>query len=230
MTKNYLPQTDPERVTWFNNFALKLPTHATVLGVAASEVTTIQHDAAMLDHLIAKRLPALRSAQQQQTAYKNLIADGPLGAPVADPPALPALSASPVTVPPGVLPRLRALVQRIKNTTSYTEVIGVDLGIIGADTSTSETPKPTFKTVAQPGHEVRLDWVKGRLDGVMIQGRRPGEATWTDLGVDHFSPFVDTRKPADPAHPEAREYRLRYLSRDEPTGDWSDVVTISTHT
>jgi hypothetical protein len=230
MMKNYLPQTDAERVTWLNNFASKLPAHATALGLAAAEVTSVQHDAAMLDHLISRRLPALRTTQQHQTAYKNLIAEGPLGAPVADPPALPALTAPPVTVPPGVLPRLRALVQRIKNTASYTEVIGADLGVLGADTASGETPKPAFKALAQPGHEVRLDWVKGRLDGVMIQGRRPGEAAWTDLGVDHFSPFVDTRKPADPAHPEAREYRLRYLSRDEPTGDWSDVVTASTTT
>lgn len=228
MAKNYLPQTDTARVTWLNNFASKLPSHATALGLPAAEVTAAQHDAAMFDHLIGRRLPALRSTQQQQTAYKNLIADGPLGAPIADPPALPALPAPPVTVPPGVLPRLRALVQRIKNTASYTEVIGLDLGIIGADTSSDETPKPTAKAVAHPGHDVRLDWVKDRFDGVMIQGRRPGEAAWTDLGVDHFSPFVDTRKPADPTQPEAREFRFRYLVRDEPVGDWSDVITIST--
>jgi hypothetical protein len=228
MAKNYLPQSDPERVTWFNNFAGKLPTHAAVLGVAAADVKTAQEDAAMFDHLISKRLPALRTAQQQQTAYKNLIADGPPGAPGSDPPALPALTAAPTTVAPGVLPRLRALVQRIKNTGSYTEVIGADLGIIGAETPTGETPKPTFKAVAQPGHEVRLDWVKGRLDGVMIQGRKPGEAGWTDLGLDHYSPFVDTRKPTDPTHPELREYRMRGLLRDEAVGDWSDVVSIGT--
>lgn len=226
--KNYLPQNDLARVTWLNNFASKLPAHAKVLGVTADDVTATQHDAAMLDHLISRRLPALRGAQQQQTAYKNLIADGPLGSPTADPPALPDLAAPPVTVPPGVLPRLRALVQRIKNTASYTEVIGLDLGIIGTDTTSNETPKPTFKAAAHPGHDVRLDWVKDRFDGVMIQGRRPGEAAWTDLGVDHFSPFVDTRKPVDPVHPEAREFRLRYLVRDEPVGDWSDAVTIST--
>jgi hypothetical protein len=230
MAKNYLPQTDPERVTWFNNFASKLPVHATVLGLTGAEVKAVQDDAAMVDHLIGKRLPALRTAQQQQTAYKNLIVDGPLGTSVSDPPALPTLTAAPNAVAPGVLPRVRSLVQRIKNTASYTDVIGADLGIVGAETPTGDTPKPTFKAVALPGHEVRLDWVKGRLDGVTIQGRKPGEAAWTDLGVDHYSPFVDTRKPADPTHPEIREYRMRYLSRDEPTGDWSNVATVSTLT
>jgi hypothetical protein len=230
MAKNYLPQTDAERTTWFNNFAGKLPVHATVLGVSSADVKAAQEDAAMLDHLIGKRLPALRTAQQQQTAYKNLIVDGPLGSPGSDPPALPVLPPPPNTVAPGALPRLRALVQRIKNTASYTEAIGADLGIVGAEVPTGDTPKPTFKAVAQPGHDVRLDWVKGRFDGVMIQGRKPGDAAWTDLGVDNFSPFVDTRKPADPTKPEAREYRLRYLSRDEPTGDWSDVVAVSTLT
>lgn len=48
------------------------------------------------------------------------------------------------------------------------------------------------------------------------------------LGTDNFSPYVDTRTPQEPNRAEVREYRLRYLDRDEPVGDYSDIIAVST--
>lgn len=42
------------------------------------------------------------------------------------------------------------------------------------------------------------------------------------------SPFVDTRPPLEAGKAEVREYRLRYLRRDEPVGEWSDIITATT--
>jgi hypothetical protein len=39
MTKNHLPQADSVGVTWLNKLASKLPTHATMPGVAAADVS-----------------------------------------------------------------------------------------------------------------------------------------------------------------------------------------------
>ena len=39
---------------------------------------------------------------------------------------------------------------------------------------------------------------------------------------------MDTRPPLTAGRAEVREYRLRYLDRDEPVGDYSDIISAST--
>lgn len=75
---------------------------------------------------------------------------------------------------------------------------------------------------------MRLDWVKRGHSGVMIQSRRQGDAAFLDLGRDYFSPFDDERAPLAAGVAETREYRMRYLDKDDPVGDWSDIVSVTT--
>jgi hypothetical protein len=42
------------------------------------------------------------------------------------------------------------------------------------------------------------------------------------------SPFVDARPPLAAGQPEMRRYRLRYVDHDEPVGDYSDVIVVTT--
>ncbi len=229
MLKNYLPKSDGERVNWWQNFMPKITGYQTALDLTAAEIAVALGDGAMFIHLVTQRVSAVTTAAQAQRTYKNLIANGPIGTPTGAPPALPTLSAAPTTVPAGIWPRTRALVQRIKSAANYTEAIGTDLWIIGTDEEIDPTTaKPTFTATALPSGEVRLKWVKGAFDGVVIEGRAPGSATWTALGIDHFSPFVDTRDNATAGQPEVREYRLRYLLKDDQVGEWSDVVSVTT--
>lgn len=72
---------------------------------------------------------------------------------------------------------------------------------------------------------MQLDFSKEKYDGVFIESRRPGEEDWQQLGVDNYSPFIDDRPPLEAGKPERREYRVRYLLRDQATGEWSDIVT-----
>ncbi|HEY0321735.1 MAG TPA: hypothetical protein VGC66_12310 [Pyrinomonadaceae bacterium] len=223
------PKADPQLVIWFKNFAQAFATHGPALGFTAAEVTSVENDAQMMDFLISDMLPTYKAGLQSRTAYKTLIKDGPIGAtagplPTASAPVVPL-----VTVAPGILPRLRQLIQRIKVAPGYTESIGEDLGITGEDTGSSipetDTAKPTFKATPQPGANVRIDFEKRGFDGVLVESRRTGETNWTQLGIDLYSPFVDTRPPAQPNTPEVREYRLRYYDGDEAVGQWSDIIT-----
>jgi len=66
--------------------------------------------------------------------------------------------------------------------------------------------------------------VKGRHSGVVIQGKRAGETDWVDLGKDNYSPYVDGRSPLAASTSEPRQYRMRYLDKDDEVGEWSDVV------
>jgi hypothetical protein len=136
----------------------------------------------------------------------------------------------PALVAPGILPRLRPLLQRIQLAPGYTEAIGLNLGIVGADASSAPgaSAKPTAKATALAAGQVQIDFSEGSFDGVQVEGRRAGETTWTGLGTDNYSPFVDTRPPAEAAKAEVREYRLRYVRLDEPVGEWSDIATATT--
>lgn len=229
MLKNYLPKSDGERVNWWQNFMSKIDGYQTALDLTDAEIAVALADGAMFIHLATQRVPAVTTAAQAQNNYKKLIANGPVGTPTGAPPALPTLSAAPATVPAGIWPRTRTFVQRIKRAANYTEAIGTDLWIIGTDDGTDpNTAKPTFTATALPDGDVRLKWVKGAFDGVVIEGRAPGSATWIALGIDHFSPFIDTRDNATPGQPEVREYRMRYLLKDDQIGEWSDVVSVTT--
>jgi hypothetical protein len=227
-----LPRTDPELLVWLNNFHSVFGARALDLGFTPADVHSVMEDAEMFNYLAGDLVPTYKAALQARTAYKNLIKDGPLGEPGGTPPAAPTTGTVPALVAPGIVPRLRALIQRIQLAPGYTQAIGLELGIVsaggGGASAPAGPPKPTAKAVALPNSQIQIDFVKGGFTGVLIEGRRTGDTEWAPLGVDNFSPYVDTRPPLTPGQAEVREYRLRYLDRDEPVGDFSDIISAST--
>jgi hypothetical protein len=224
-----IPRSDNELMLWYRNFAARLAAHATALGLTQAEVDAVQADDAMFSYLVGDLCPTYEAARQTRNAYKNRIKEGPIGATAGSFPAAPTMSAPPAAVPPGIVPRLRQLVARIKAAPAYTEAIGLDLGIVGPDTGTSDAPdmtaRPTAKAHPIAANNVEVDFSKGRFDGVLIESRRTGEADWTRLGIDNYSPYIDSRPLLEAGKPEVREYRLRYVLRDEPVSDWSDIIS-----
>jgi hypothetical protein len=227
-----IPRADNELLLWYRNFAPRFAAHATALGFSQADVDSMQADGAMLSYLVGDLLPAYAGALQARTAYKNLIKDGPVGSPGGSLPSAPTLAAAPAAVPPGVVPRLRQLVARIRVAPGYNDVIGLELGITEPETGGTNAPasfaKPTPKATALDGSKVRIEFNKGGFDGVQIEARRAGEAAWKATGTDNYSPYTDERPPVEAGKPEVREYRLRYIVRDEPVGEWSDIITATT--
>ena len=224
-----IPRTDNELMIWINNFAPAFASHATALGFDAAEVSSVNADAAMLSYLVGEVVPTYKTALQARNTYKNLIVSGPLGRPGGPPPPPPATGTVPATVPPGILPRLRNLVQRIQLAPGYNETIGIARGLDGTEGGGSSAPptstKPSLKARSNGPGTVQVDFSKERFDGVLIESRRAGEDGWQSLGLDSYSPYIDDRPPLQAGKPEMREYRARYLLRDQATGDWSDIVT-----
>lgn len=228
MAIDFLPGPDSDLLVWLNNFQLKFQTYAPTLGFTAAEAAAVTDDYNMLAYVV-HAADVIRNESQERTSYKNVLRDGPLGTVAPAVPTIPPLPAPATIVSPGIIPRLRAIVQRIKAHPSYTETMGTDLGIIATTPTTSPaTAKPSATAVAEPGNTVRIIWVKGGFDGVLVEGQRAGEATWTLLGTDTQSPFVDTRAPMQAGVPELRRYRLRYVKSDVPVGSYSDEITITT--
>jgi hypothetical protein len=226
-----IPRSDNELMVWLNNFSTAFASHAAALGFTEAEVNSVNADAAMVSYLVGESLPTYKSAFQVRSTYKNLIVSGPLGRPGGPPPSAPAVAAAPATVPPGILPRLRNLAQRIQLAPGYNETIGLALGITGAEgggnSAPDSSPKPSLKARSNGPGTVQVDFSKEKFDGVFIESRRAGEDGWRSLGVDNYSPYIDDRPPLEAGKPEMREYRARYIMRDQATGEWSDIVTVT---
>jgi hypothetical protein len=228
MKNTYLPSSESDQVKWMNNFVAKLAVHSATVGVTAAELAALQADAAYLSYLLHDLLPLYRAKAHEITAYKDLMKSGPLGTPAGTLPVAPTPPTPPTAVQPGVMPRIAALVQRIKNAPGYNVALGADMGI-EAPTATpilAASVKPTFTATAAPGYQVQLDWVKGKLDGVRVECKRATEADWVPLGDDRYSPYTDARPALQPGSSEIRSYRMRYYKKDELVGTYSDTVTV----
>jgi len=218
---HYLPSADKDRAIWLNNFASKFSTASVGLGFVAADVTSVNNDAAMFTYLI-NLVETFTTAKEQRVNYKNLIKNGPLGSPGGALPVAPVVPAAPTAVAPGIFARIGQLVQRIKNSPTYTEAIGRDLGVIGAEqTMDTVIIKPVVKLVFKGGH-VEVQWTKGDADALHIETDKG--TGWQFLAVDTVPHYTDTTAIAAPG---VWKYRAMYIVNDERVGQWSDVVSIT---
>ena len=227
MADTYLPTQDAQLVVWYNNFQLKFATYALTVGFVAADVTAVQNDYAMIAYIV-NLAAVFKEEAKERNQYKDTFRDGPLGIVTPATPTIPTI-APPAAIPAlGIVPRVRAIIQRIKAHPNYTAAMGQDMGIVAPVSTPTGTPKPTATAEAQPTSQVLLKWVKGAYDGVQIESQRAGETTWTLIGMDTSSPYLDSRPPLVAGQPEVRRYRLRYFLNDTPTGNYSDIVTVTT--
>lgn len=224
-----IPRTDTELVLWLNNFSTSFESRAAALGFNEADVNSVKADAAMLNYIVGEMLPTYKSALQARTSFKNRVVSGAVTATAAALPPPPATGPAPALVPPGILPRLRNLVQRIQLAPGYNAEIGLDLGINepagGGPSAPDSPPKPTLKARSTGPGTVQLDFSKEKYDGVLVESQREGDDGWQSLGLDSYSPYLDDRPPKVAGKPETRQYRVRYMLRDQATGEWSDIVT-----
>lgn len=223
-----IPRSDAELALWLTNFSTSFEAHAAALGFTQADVDAVKADTAMVTFLVGDFVPTFKTAFQARNSHKNLMISGPIGTvPLAVPPP-PTTGPVPAAVPTGIVARLRILIQRIQLSPTYTKAIGIELGIVGGEGGPSAPdalPKPKLRAHSNGPGTVQVDFTKERFDGVLIESRRADEDDWQSLGLDAYSPYIDDRPPLQAGRPEVRQYRARYMQRDQPTGEWSDIVT-----
>jgi len=224
--KPWMPYREDEMLPWFNNFNTKLPSYTTTLDLSAEDIASVAADSAMVEFAI-NGVAIFKAEQKEWVDFKDLELYGSAALPTPAEPSVPELVA-PAVVAPGIIGRVRALVARIKANPNYTDVIGEDLGVIGAEHAAVGVVKPEGKATALPKHEVQITFVKSGHAGVDVEGQRGDESDWTHLAFDGYSPYVDNRPPLNGGLPEQRRYRLRYRDRDTPVGEFSDVFVVTT--
>ena len=217
------PTKDEEKILWLNNLAATLPNYSSILGISAAEVVSAQNDAACFKYSMGA-VDSYTAAKESWVEYKNLLKNGRAGAPTGSIPQVPSPGTAPaVLVAPGIMPRIRALIARIKSNPNYTNAIGIALGIVGADNTTDmNTLKPVLKLVLKGGH-VEVQWVKSISDGIKIEVDRGDGQGWKFLAINTHPHYTDKVLPAAANW----KYRAIYLKHDQPVGLLSDVITIS---
>lgn len=86
--------------------------------------------------------------------------------------------------------------QRAKLSANFNEAIAEQLMIAAAppDNAIPDDAKPKGAGTAMTGSVVRIDWTKGKFDGVYIDSQRADETDWTRLGFDMRSRQASPKK------------------------------------
>ena len=226
-TADIIPSQYAELAAWAELLALKFPEYGERVGFTHPETDAVVRDCQAITYgvVIAREF---RIAMQAATAFRDSLLHGPPGTPASRLPEV-----APITPPdpmpaPGAIARLRAAIQRLKAHPGYSRAMGEGLGIV-APPPPPGPDQPVCEAVSGDNFEIRVYYKKARRTGVIVEGQRGSETEWVLLGVDHYSPYTDTRPPLVPGQPEVRRYRLRYLDRDTPTGEYSNVLVITAH-
>ncbi len=225
MAKAYfLSPTDTGKRGWINHLAERLSTHANTVGVTNAERDSVIADALFFDYVMGAQTQ-YTAAAQQWTAYKNAARNG-TGTAMGPLPTAPTLGTAPALVAPGIFTRVSSLCARIKKHSGYTEAIGQDLDIIGAEQSFDpNTLKPLLKVELQAGHPAVL-WPKGHADALEIHVDR-GNGTFVFLAIDTVPDYVDTFALPAAGQTALWKYKAIYRIGDAQVGQWSDVVSQS---
>ena len=228
---NFMPNDDLGKATLFTRFAVNLPAQFTVLGLAATDPDIAQQvlDAARFRFLVDFGGDMQRAAQAW-TATKDYERDGGATAPSGQ--TLPVLPANfPAPVPAGIVPRFRAVVKRVKACPGYTRAIGETLGIErpqsqAASVMDSDGPRPVLRGRALDTGGAELKSNKGDAEAVDIYCKRDGDADYIFLmRVLHF-PWVDSRPLLVAGKPEKREYKGKFIRKNQPYGNMSASITV----
>ena len=225
----YFPKRIAERPGWFANYAAQLPLANATLALPAAEVTATVADARFLQYAAGPWLTATRDFGPASTSALEELFEGPGADPFVLPVfSAPALPTGVTAVGAGALQRLFGFVQVIKTSPNYTEAIGLQIGVVGAEEA-AENLVPTFSLLVERGdgqEVVKVAFRKYGRPGVAIYGRRNG-GPWELLAIDLASPYLDARPLLVPTTPETREYRLQYYEAEAPVGDFTAIASVT---
>ncbi len=227
-SNRWFPTTLQDRAAWFQNFSLQFQNLYIGLGFTAADNDTVVDDNAMMQ-FVAEAAVSVDAFADAMRTFRKQITEGEQGGP---PPNVPDYlpPGAPGDVPNGIFERLDALVKRIRVSPTFNVEEGDLLGInpvTPARPIPGEIP-PTLKAEAYPASQVQVKFIKGDSNGVAIETKLDNSETWSTVGHYGSSPAV-LNIPTSPSNlPRAVQVRARYLEKDSPVGQYSDVVVLST--
>ena len=118
----------------------------------------------------------------------------------------------------------RASAQNIKSNSAYTDAVGRDFNIIGAEIIFDpKTFKPII-TLRRVSIGVEVSFEKSETEGINLYRRVEGEEDWRYMARDTHSPYIDTKKMDSHT---TYEYMAWAVIKDKEIGLESDTAHIT---
>lgn len=223
------PKKDAEVDSILQIWADRLKNHAVRYGLTDELTEQVETDSLVFHHNIVCAA-LLENDRAEFYAYKHKCANGDTNGAFSDFPAinLPAPPAPPVPAKPGIIPRNTEIYNFLKNHPNRTEESLADLGITTANRVPipPENLKPNISGKPIADDRIELSFNKQNQSAIRFQMRR-GSGEWNSVGDPTSSPFIDASASLD-GKPEKREYRAIYINKNEPAGQYSDIITVYT--
>ncbi|MBI4712718.1 MAG: hypothetical protein HY762_05390 [Planctomycetes bacterium] len=226
MKRPFIPDGDQAKADFLDNFALKLPIYAAILGVTPAEVTSAANDAAMFNYTMDAH-EAFKTHKQNISNYKNALRDGPDSAPGAFPVA-PPLAPAPTLVNDGIFTRISNLAVRMKRHPAYKEAMGEDMGIVG-DEQVIDIPnmKPVLNYRLDSGRPLII-WKKGPAADVLdIYVDRKDGLGFVFLATDTQPDYLDTFPVPAGVTTAVWDYKAIYRIGDNTVGQFSEPIQVT---
>ena len=228
---DFMPTDDQGKASLFSQFATNLPAQFTALNLSATDPDIVQQvlDAARFRALVDFG-SVMQGAAQAWTATKDHERDGGDTTPSGQ--TLPALPPNfPAAVPPGIVPRFRAVVKRVKACTGYTTAIGETLGIERpqsqeASVMATDGPQPVLRGRGLDTGGAEIKSTKGDAEAVDLYCQRDGDAAPTLLARCLHFPYLDARPLLVAGKPEKRTYTGMFIRHNQPYGRMSASLTV----
>lgn len=217
----YFPSRIGDQIVWLQNFITKLPDHAAALSLDPAEVAARVLDGENAIYGLQDYRGALATAGPSCYACieENLYEEAPMDVSWA---GFAAPTPIPTAVQKGAMVRIFDYIgDKIKTSDSYTEMVGEDLGVVGAEMVPPDpaTTVPEFDLRPTTSGKAEVVWKKGEFDGVKLE--------W-DLGAAGPKADIDLRPNYVlnwlPAAGESAVVRVRllYIYKGEDFGQWSE--------
>ena len=202
MPKKSIYRNSGQLVTWSANLVKAIPAVGKDCGLSPAEIKTITQAATDLQD-------AVHADDQARAAWRASVAKT-------------------AALKQTALPTIERLIDKMRTSTEWSAECEHTLMLAApaAPVVQLDTIKPKQR-LSLAGGKVRVDWTRGKLDGVNVYTRRRGEATWRLLERDNRPPYIDSTPLAQAGTPEVREYQLMGVWRDQEVGVASDVASIT---
>jgi hypothetical protein len=225
----WFPTSMGERADWYNVFYTQLVILAATIDVTLSEVTMIENDNQMMQFMLTSR-NEMEVVKEAANSFRKNISEGSIGSP--DPVWPDAYAGTPPLpqVPPGMFERLVKLVERIRTANGYTNEIGELLQIVPkkSDALIPDELQPNPSLKALPGNVVKVEFVRGKTQGIEIEYKLDKDENWTKVGRFASSP-AELIIPANVDNTARTvQIRARYVLNNVAVGLYSEIDTIST--
>ena len=218
--KNWWPTTLSAQVALMTNFQSKIASYTVPLALTPAQVALAE---GLCDAIIGSMTfhESCKNTMLAATQWRDLVLYGePRGDAVPNTPAFPASGVSPYTR--GSVDQFFAFREMIVASPNYTESIGEDLGIVGAEVTPEPESEftPSLSVTTIVGYKVSLSGSLQGRDAMRVEYQRNGGA-WTTVAFITKLPAEVSITPQTPGEPESGSIRAIFIEENEPFGNLS---------